>query len=181
MKGATSLIVLVAIIVIVGAVLLTPGVADSLSSVIAGPQLCSIAPYAWNCYCSIGMDKQPTGFGVGDIDFSYTCVPEIVPSTCNYPITYLGSFTLEFKELAYGCAKEIIEQKWSDCSSIGCDSPMWLDISVIAGEAGSSVYTHIMVECRDPQEIGGTTRWSTTFSMADGSLHPILDNSNFCK
>jgi len=161
---------IIILLVIAGALMFVPGLGNSALSIITGPQTCNIAPYAWNCYCPIGFEKSPASIGEWDSSIKYICIPEMVVTDCEYPISYAGSLTDEFKTNVFSCAKEYIITNYPDCVSKDCSDPMWKEIGTVVDVEKTYGY----VQCRDPQAIGGVIRWQVTFDILNGSLHPSL-------
>lgn len=165
MKGLGGLHIAVIIAVVVGVVVVAvPSVGQSLISIITGPSLCGITPFAFNCYCNDGEDKtvdmEASGFGTT----AYKCVAALQPVTYEFP---LSSDDPEIQGKAFAYANDYINENLPACASLSsCSSPYWKDIGVSNDFA--------MVTCRESMETGGTVVWEVTFMLADGSAHPVL-------
>jgi len=156
MKQKKILMVLTPIIVIllIG-VIFFPTLIESIYATVTGQEVsCNDAPYAPNCFCPEGFNKQPTS-----TPLKVYCESDDLMFDPQSP-------TFQADSLAF--AKSYLYEHFPDCDSIECPEPavMFSDADIALTPEHRAVY----FECRG---ILGSSYWETMFSLETGNMEKV--------
>lgn len=143
------------ILVVVVALILFPGLFESIGALITGTvNYCYDAPFALNCICPEGTNKQQTS-----IPFKSFCESNELMFDPQSP-------TFESDALTY--AKNYLRANFPNCDSIDCPEPaaLLLDADITLTPEHRAVY----FECRNPS---GQDYWEILFSIETGNVEKV--------